>query len=97
MVVVLGQRVVAAVQNGHGVRLRVFEDAGDGRRQLQLGGRRRYGGAGHRARRGGAGDRDGRSFFYSGDVGGERASFAGNRVLPIGFPSRNDYLLEFIR
>jgi len=88
---------VAAVQNGHGVRLRVFEDAGDGRRQLQLGGRRRYGGAGHRARRRGAGDRDGRSFFYSGDVGGERASFAGNRVLPIGFPSRNDYLLEFIR
>ena len=80
---------MAPIQYRHGVRLRIFEYPGDGRRQLG-GGRDR--GARQSAGRGGACDREGCSFFYGGNVGRERASFARNRVLPIRFARRNDYL-----
>lgn len=63
------------VQNGHGVRLRIFENAGDGRGQLYvyLGRRRGKGGAGCGAAGRGvvAGDREGGGgLLDGGEVGG---------------------------
>ena len=74
------------------MRLRIFKDARDRRRELWC--RRRDGCARHGARGGSAGDRNWRCLFDGGEVRGERALFCGDLALPVGLCGGNDYLDE---
>ena len=64
---------MAAVQNAHGVVLRILEDAVDG----QVGG---------------TDDCEGFGVLDVGDVGGERALYLGDRMLPVVLAGGNDHL-----